>query len=123
MKNWIRLGILAVVLGSSANLWARDWPADNPDRYPSIGLSYLGLFQTGDLSFMTGTGTTSQDIDNTDNRIFADVRFPMTDSVTLTGGVGYAAAQATADETSTLSGQDQDLSGFLVGVGVRFYMR
>ncbi|MGQ0644593.1 MAG: hypothetical protein ACT4O3_03780 [Elusimicrobiota bacterium] len=118
--------ILAVGLaaGLAASVQAAEWP-ENPDRFPSVGLNYTGIFQSGDTKYdLIAGGSASQDLSIDENYLVADLRLPVSNRMTLTGGLGFAGfmGELTKNAAAGADGQEQDATGVLVNLGVRFYI-
>lgn len=95
----------------------------NPDRVPSIGLTYAGMAETGDVTLNAGSATAKQDIENVNGQFLLDLRLPVSDNVTFNGSLGFIGSEFTADETPLLNGQKSSMSGVGFSVGVRFYLQ
>ena len=118
MKRLLMAGFL---LGVFAGV-AQAWPEDNPDKYPSIGLSYTGIETEGDLTYMSSGFSARQDVESSLGIIMVDARFPVSRNITLHGGIGSVGTEATAKETNLLDGGKNDESGVAVNLGIRFYI-
>lgn len=95
--------------------------ADNPDKYPSIGISLGYVPQTGDLRATAGVFSATQDAEITQHDITLDFRFPMSNSTTLFGAVSQGNIVVDYTETPLLAGSKTDVSGLGFRIGARFY--
>lgn len=95
---------------------------DNPDRFPSIGVFYQGGSESGDVTFKASGLQASQDIKSSGDSITFDLRLPVSDTITLFGGISSTRSEFSGTETSVLNGQEGQSDGMSFGVGVRFYI-
>jgi len=95
--------------------------ADNPDRFPSLGIS-IGLAGGSGTSELTAVGLSAkQDTTFGASDITADFHLPVTNSVTLFGALSLLGQQEKFDETAQLAGQKIDFSGAAIRLGARIY--
>jgi hypothetical protein len=100
---------------------AAEYPG-NPDRFPSIGLNFAGSAETGDATTFGGGASAKQDLKVSNGALILDLRLPVSNNVTITGGVASIATKIDASETTVLFGSKSDTSGASFNLGVRFYI-
>lgn len=93
--------------------------AENPDQRLSVGLNLNNSFLSGDASANIGAATGSQDVKDYSTLIVADVRWPVTDDVTLS----FALGGRFDSQSGSGSGNSSDYSarGLVTGIGARYY--
>lgn len=111
MKKILCLAILLIPITLVAE-------TKNPDKFTSLGLSYSGVSadiegKQADLFEQEGTATSGS--------IMLDIRIPIADSVTLSGGIGTYISEATMDENLFFDKATTEYSGIQYSVGVRYY--
>jgi len=93
----------------------------NPDKYPSVGLTYGTQSMEGTARVFFGSAAAHQDINSRVGVISIDGRIPLNDSFTLTLGIGAVATEATGEETTMLTGQKIKEDGSHFSIGMRYY--
>jgi len=96
---------------------AREYPL-NPDRFPSIGLTYSGTSQEGDF---VSAGGGSQDIEERYGELVFDTRLPLSNSFTLNLAIGAVATVTEGKDSPTIFADETDTSGALLRIGARYY--
>ena len=94
----------------------------NPDRFPSVGVQYIGASESGESVATAGGSSASQDVDLDNGLFLLDARIPLTANVTLTGAIGFSKTEVTAQETAIFAGQKTNTDGNSFSVGLRFYI-
>lgn len=94
----------------------------NPDRFPSIGLNYTGTALSGDGTVMASGVSAKQDEDLVMGEFMVDGRFPVSDWITLSAGLGLIGYEFKGEETALLAGGKDELSGVKVNLGIRWYI-
>ena len=102
---------------------ASAWYEKNPDHVTSLGIS-LGLGGAAGTVDVTGGGlTASQDISSGVFDLTFDLLAPLSDSLSLFGGLSLISTAASADETPLLLGQDGSTFGVGARIGLRIYFQ
>lgn len=112
MKKIIML--LLFVTPSLSHAWE---VPKNPDRFPSLGLTYTGVSETGDYNIQGY----KQDVETTNRSLIADLRLPLATSFTLSIGVGGTHSEVLGKENFNFYGSKTDTSGGLFTISGRFY--
>lgn len=89
----------------------------NPDRFPSIGLSYAGSTIDGEFT----TAGLKQDVETKSGLLLLDTRLPLSNKLTLELGIGSMAVKQTGDENAVFFGSENDQSGSYSKIGIRYY--
>jgi len=110
----VAVSCLALSLASSASAWEK---AKNPDRFPSIGLTYTGIAEDGEYKTLGFT----QDTELLSRSLVLDTRLPLSDSFTLNLGLGTTASEIEGEESAAFNADEFESSGALFTVGGRFY--
>lgn len=118
MKKFVALVVL--LAAPMASLKAE--VAGNPDRYPSVGLTWSGSAEDGDSVVFGGGSSAEQDVEVSNGAFVLDLRLPVSDTVTFSAAVGSSATEVEAPETPLLFGQKSKTSGIGFSLGVRFYI-
>ncbi|MFQ5596834.1 MAG: hypothetical protein ACE5GK_02170 [Nitrospiria bacterium] len=121
MKQRIILVAVFVLLGTNET-FARGF-INNPDRFPSIGLSFGLISIDGDLSyFNNGALLTPKSSAKTESMdLTLDLRVPVSHSLTFFGAFSIQSDEATSNETTAFFGTDRDLFGYGLRLGARYY--
>ncbi len=128
--------LLFVVMGLSSVAHAiSGWEyTGNPDRFPSLGLSYNRTILDGKYYADTYNNTWNVTNGNTfeGSNVVIDGRFPLSDYLTLSVGGGYSALDLnTRDNTVANIGGTlyqynvpikNSMTGYNVNVGIRWYI-
>jgi hypothetical protein len=124
-----KLLILAVLLSSSAFAYE---VKDNPDRIPSVGLTYLGSFLKGDLTYESIAWSETPEYKQDTNAFLADLRLPVTSNLTVEVGGGFTKMKIDSIDGSLISlspvtaiadRTSADLTGPTIKVGARYYFQ
>lgn len=99
-----------------ASLFAWEHPK-NPDRFPSIGLSYAGSTLEGEY-VIEGF---KQDTEVKTGLLLLDTRLPLSNKLTLDVGIGSTAIRETSEENRNFFGEREDLKGAYTRIGIRYY--
>lgn len=107
---------------------------DNPDRFPSVGVNYTGVFLKGEGTFAPVPGfvfNKEADLKDTLHQTIVDLRLPTTPNLTFNFGAGYASRSVDRLDASLVAVSGgylvvadrltDDLSGPVVNVGARYY--
>lgn len=89
----------------------------NPDRFPSVGFSLSGSAEDGDYK----TQGVSQDLESKGSSLFVDTRLPLSNSFTLSVGLGTTKSTVDAKDNPFFFGSKSQLSGSVFSIGGRFY--
>ena len=119
MKNFMLVALF--VIGFSGLAFAGEFER-NPDRFPSIGLTLSLAGESGTATVKQTGFSANQNISSGSGSLVVDLRAPVSNSLTLFGAIGLTGSSLTADETNLLSGQDIRGGGFILSVGIRYYM-
>jgi hypothetical protein len=120
MKTMLMTGIM--LFGIIAISRSGEIP-ENPDRFPSIGINYTGSFASGEGKAMASGISATQDIEVAQGTFALDTRIPVSRSITLNGALGFYGYTDKAKETLLLAGQESNLGGLFLNIGVRFYIK
>lgn len=94
----------------------------NPDRFPSVGFSYSGApGLTGNAEAFSGSASESRTMTANSFSLAADLRVPVSDTLTIFGAVSYSQQATELPETSVYIGQRNKLDGIYITLGARFY--
>lgn len=108
------------VLLSSNDVSARGF-VNNPDRFPSVGLSFGFSSLGGDASFPTQSPTPPAGLDIQTKDLTLDFRLLLSHSLTLFGGISVIRNEFAIEESAAHLEQDRELEGYGVRFGARFY--
>lgn len=94
---------------------------NNPDRYPSIGLS-LGMtdIDGDDVQTLDALASTANATQKTQD-LTIDLRLPVSHELTLFGAFSVISQTVTTDSRFPFQGQNQELDGFGFRIGARYY--
>jgi hypothetical protein len=117
MKTTI-VGILLLIAGP-----AMAWEIEgNPDRKPSIGLEYTGVFLEGDGLYPAVSSIKRTGLQEDTNTIEADFRMPVNPSLTLYVGAGYVKKEIKGvDSDLFLFESEDEMTGGKIKLGARVY--
>jgi hypothetical protein len=90
---------------------------NNPDRFPSLGLSYTGIAEDGDYK----TQGFSQDIESSSAALILDTRLPLSNSFTLSLGLGATGTNVKGESNAVFDADELDTSGGLFTISGRYY--
>jgi hypothetical protein len=109
-----------IVLAVSTNSFA--WYEKNPDHRTSLGIS-VGLGgSAGDIDVKSSGVTASTDTSSGTFDITLDLTAPLSDNLSLFGGVSLFGTTSEADETAVLNGQEVNEGGVNARIGLRIYL-
>lgn len=113
--------MVALIIISSSTSFAGGF-INNPDRYPSIGLS-VGMtdLEGGNTETNTTLFTEAQETTLKTQDLTLDLRLPVSQEWTLFSAFSFFSKKLTHDETTALHGVNRDLDGFGFRVGARYY--
>lgn len=107
---------------------------DNPDRFPSVGVNYTGVFLKGEGTFEPVPGfffNKETDLKDTLHQTVVDLRLPAMSNLTFNFGAGYASRTVDRIDASLFQSGGallvvgdrltDDYSGPVVNAGVRYY--
>ena len=116
----VTLGLLLIIAASP--VLAADEP-QNPDRYPSVGLTLRVGGVSGDSTVVNTASSFNekQNISEGRRELELDGRFPVSPSLTLTPALTLVGIRAKSDETGPLDGHDVSEGGFILSLGMRYY--
>lgn len=115
LKNVIKLFVVTGLVFPSFALGAGF--EKNPDRFPSIGLTYSGSNQKGQYRI----ADIEQDINIENGSLILDVILPVTDSVTLNFGLGGVGSKVDAESTRLFYPSETKSNGGIFILGARYY--
>lgn len=119
MKKLIMAGLLLV----SGMAHADQYP-ENPDRRPSLGLNVITSSGDGTSTARDIFGATAdQDVENSSVGYAFDIKFPISNNVTLSAHITKFSAESEAETTPILFGGETKTDGYDLGFGVRFYLK
>ncbi len=95
----------------------------NPDRYPSLGLNYTGIAESGDFTTKDSGFSAKQNTTINSGALVLDGRFPVSNSLTLNAAIGLTGTKSQGDETPVVTGSNLKTNGTLINVGIRFYIK
>lgn len=113
------LCVLGIVMLEAGSAFAGGFE-NNPDRYPSIGLS-LGLLGLSGDSSIKGAGVSDQDVESGTFDITIDTIIPVSPSLSLFGAFSLIGQNTTGKENADFFESETDLSGFGLRLGARMY--
>jgi len=122
MKKRVLLVVLFLLVLSN-NVSARGF-VNNPDRFPSVGLSFGFSSLGGDASFPNSNVTPVAvpiGVDTQTKDLTLDFRLPVSHSLTIFGGISVIRDNLDIDGNSAFEEQHRDLDGYGVRFGARFY--
>lgn len=120
MKKMVSLVALLILIVST-DVSARGF-VNNPDRFPSVGLSFGFTSLGGDASFPGVTPAAAPvgvDIQKKDLRL--DFRLPVSHSLTVFGEISVIIDEFTIDVNNINFEQDRESDGYGIRFGARFY--
>ncbi len=123
MKKLVLL-VSLFLLVSSNDVSARGF-VNNPDRFPSVGLSFGLNSLGGDTSFLiNGAGVppaAATDLETKD--LTLDFRLPVSHSLTVFGGISVIRNSFSINGQTPLALEEQnrELDGYGIRFGARFY--
>jgi len=116
-----RLAILAFVALGSSQAWGWEYP-NNPDRFPSVGLSLSGQSVSGEVSYPSAPGAGVQNAELSTGLFILDTRLPLSNSFTLNLALGSAAYAEKYEATQSLNSKKfESKSGGYFSIGARYY--
>lgn len=95
---------------------AREYP-NNPDRFPSLGLTYTGESGTGQYK----TLGVSQDLSTAANTLILDTRLPLSSSFTLSLALGGTGTSVKAEPNAFFTDAKTDSSNGFFTISGRYY--
>lgn len=113
-----KIVLVAFAMAIASPMAAVEHPL-NPDRFPSIGLSYEGFGSEGELE-VRGTAF-KQDVEESTAFLILDSRLPLSNSFTLDIAFGLVGARSELKETPALFGQETTQGGGYFRLGARYY--
>lgn len=117
----MRALILLSLLLSMVPLHAAEYDK-NPDHLPSITLTLGRANETGEQDFIfEGAKFDSTDLSGDLTEISGLFKFPISNTVTLVGGLALWNKSFENDETYFIYGSDGDVSGWMARVGFTKY--
>ncbi len=113
--------MVALIIISSSTSFAGGF-INNPDRYPSIGLS-VGMtdLEGGNTETIGATFSEAQETTLKTQDLTLDLRLPVSQEWTLFSAFSFFSQELTRDGTTALNGVNRDLDGFGFRVGARYY--
>ena len=108
------IALSLVVIPSLSFAWEHP---KNPDRFPSLGLTYAANALEGDFA----SAGTSQDIESESSELLIDTRLPLSDSFTLSVGLGGVSTNTKGKDSPTLFSSETDASGGSFVISGRWY--
>lgn len=121
MKRIMKSLLVGILLASAATCSAAEYKG-NPDRLPSIGLTFGGIAETGNATLSSGGASATQPAELSNGHFVLDGRVPVSDRLTLMGSLGYTGSSSDVKETTLLDGQKVDTTGISFSVGLRIYL-
>ncbi len=118
--NKLMILMAAFILMTATNVFARGF-INNPDRYPSIGLSLGASKLEGDITTKTSPTPVIQSSDLEMQDVTLDVRFPVSHQITLFGEFSFFNQESSTDRFGAFQGEDNELDGFGFRIGGRYY--
>jgi len=115
----ILLSAITLVASISGRVHAGSFE-DNPDRYPSIGLS-IGLQGLAGQSEIKGAGLSDQDVSSGIFDITLDSTIPVSPSVSFFGAFSLIGESVKYKENSDFFESQTDAAGFGLRLGARLY--
>jgi hypothetical protein len=89
----------------------------NPDRFPSLGLTYTGTEEDGDYNALQSF----QDVEGKRKSLILDTRLPLSNSFTLSLGFGKASTHVIGLESPYYNANDLNTSGTTMVISGRYY--
>lgn len=113
MKKLIVAAAIAMAT-STASAWEH---AQNPDRFPSFGITYSGQAEEGDYKLLGA----SQDVESTTRSLILDTRLPLSSSFTLSLGLGSTGENYKGKENASFNADELDTKGGVFFISGRYY--
>lgn len=110
-----KLMILSLILSPSLS-FAWEHP-QNPDRFPSLGLTLDGTSASGDYT----TAGFKQDVDSETSEILLDTRLPLSNSFTLSIGLGATGTTFKGKENPNFFSSETKTNGGHFFITGRYY--
>lgn len=108
--------LIVIIIAATSPAFAWEHP-NNPDRFPSLGLSYTGVSEDGDYK----TQGFSQDIESSSGALILDTRLPLSNSFTLSVGLGAVGTNVKGESNAVFAADELDTSGGLFTISGRYY--
>ena len=108
------LVVITMLVPSASFAWEHPM---NPDRFPSLGFTYSGSAEDGEF---TSAGT-RQDVEVVSGGLFLDTRLPLSNSFTLSFGLGAVGSNVKGKDSPTLFSSESDTSGGSFFISGRYY--
>lgn len=121
MKNILVL-MTILSLSTANHAFARGF-IGNPDRYPSIGLSFGYSFIDGNIDFPTNTIPPLQSVEEIMKKrdLTIDLRLPISHSLTIFGGFSFQDNEFSNGGNGFELKKERNLNGFGFRLGARYY--
>lgn len=116
-KLFILIAISCGVLFFSSPATAREYEK-NPDRFPSIGLTYESFGLEGETDFR---GVAKQDVEESGGAIIFDWRMPLSQSITMNLALGAIGSLTEGVSMPQVTGYKTELGGGYFRLGMRYY--
>ena len=100
---------------------AKEYPG-NPDRVPSVGLTYTGVDLDGTQKYTSSGISAEQDGIFETGSIMLDLRWPFNNHWTMNVGIGGQRTHFGYDETPLLNFEEHDQTGLIYSLGIRYYI-
>ncbi len=126
MKNGIVVIIALILLTSASSFAGGPNYINNPDRYPSLGLS-LGMSDvsgTNTRTFLDNLGIPITDAVTTTQKtqdLTLDLRLPVSHEMTLYGAFSVISQDLKSNEGIDFFSNDGTFDGFAFRIGARYY--
>jgi hypothetical protein len=111
--------VMLMLLAAPVMAWEVE---GNPDRKPSIGLEYTGVFLEGDGLYPRVPHIKRNELQEDINTLEADFRMPINSSLTLYVGAGYVKKEIKGvDSDLFLFESEDEMTGGKIKLGARVY--
>lgn len=112
--------VVVMVVMYTSGLFAWEF-SQNPDRFPSVGVTLYGEGSDGEASYPSAPAIGNQDVEYSEGRFSVDTRLPVSNSLSLNFELGTIKNTAKAKETLFLDSQNVDTKGAFIAIGARYY--
>lgn len=116
MSKIVKSVLVVTALIAPTALFAWEHP-QNPDRFPSLGFTYTGISEEGEYE----TLGFRQDIESKSGLLLLDTRLPLSNSFTLSVGLGATGTRVKGEDNAAFNADDLDTSGGLFTISGRYY--
>ncbi|GEM_PF-6757731 len=126
MKKGITLMIAMILMAGTSGFAAGFGFINNPDRYPSVGLS-LGMTDIDGPNlrvFASNSPAPTTDAVNVTQKtqdLTIDLRLPVSHELTLHGAFSIVSQELTSNDGVAVFSNNGDLDGFGFRIGARYY--